>query len=108
MNARRKFLEQSALLAAGGLLIPAFESNAFSIFKNSVSPSDQINIGAIGIKGMGWANVMAALKIPGVNLVAVCDVDKTVIDKRMDELSKKNINTSNIDYCIICRIYIYC
>lgn len=96
MNARRKFLEQSALLAAGGLLIPAFESNAFSIFKNSISPSDQVNIGAIGIKGMGWSNVMAALKIPGVNLVAVCDVDKTVIDKRLDELSKKNIAVSNI------------
>ena len=96
MNARRKFLEQSALLAAGGLLIPAFESNAFSIFKSRVSPSDQVNIGAIGIKGMGWSNVMAALKIPGVNLVAVCDVDKSVIDKRLDELSKKNIATSNI------------
>lgn len=96
MNARRKFLQQSTLLAAGGLLIPAFESNAFSIFKNSVSPSDQVNIGAIGIKGMGWANVMAALKIPGVNLVAVCDVDKSVIDKRLEELSKKNISTSNI------------
>lgn len=96
MNARRKFLQQSTLLAAGGLLIPAFESNAFSIFKSNVSPSDQVNIGAIGIKGMGWANVMAALKIPGVNLVAVCDVDKSVIDKRLEELSKKNISTSNI------------
>ncbi|MEJ8841811.1 Gfo/Idh/MocA family oxidoreductase [Lacibacter sp. H375] len=96
MNARRKFLQQSTLLAAGGLLIPAFESNAFSIFKSNVSPSDQVNIGAIGIKGMGWANVMAALKIPGVNLVAVCDVDRPVIDKRLDELSKKNVNISNI------------
>ncbi|MBP6686318.1 MAG: Gfo/Idh/MocA family oxidoreductase [Lacibacter sp.] len=96
MNARRKFLQQSTLLAAGGLLIPAFESNAFSIFKNSVSPSDQVNIGAIGIKGMGWSNVVAALKIPGVNLVAVCDVDKSVIDKRLDELSKKNVNISSI------------
>jgi predicted dehydrogenase len=96
MNARRKFLQQSALLAAGGILIPTLESNAFSIFDNRVSPSDQVNIGAIGIKGMGWANVMAALKIPGVNLVAVCDVDKTVIDKRLDELSKKNINVSGI------------
>ncbi len=96
MNARRKFLQQSSLLAAGSLLLPAFESNAFSIFKNGISPSDQVNIGAIGIKGMGWSNVMAALKIPGVNLVAVCDVDKSVIDKRLDELNKKNVNTSNI------------
>ncbi len=96
MNARRKFLQQSALLAAGGIIIPAFESNAFSIFKNRISPSDQVNIGAIGIKGMGWSNVMAALKIPGVNLVAVCDVDKSVIDKRLSELSKTNPDASKI------------
>lgn len=96
MNARRKFLQQSSLLAAGGLLLPAFESSAFSIFKRNISPSDQVNIGAIGIKGMGWANVMAALKIPGVNLVAVCDVDRPVIDQRLSELSKKNIDISNI------------
>ncbi len=96
MNARRKFLQQSAMLAAGGLLIPAFESNAFSIFNNRTSPSDRVNIGAIGIKGMGWANVMAALKIPGVNLVAVCDVDRPVIDKRLGELSKTNVDISNI------------
>ncbi len=96
MNARRKFLQQSALLAAGGIIIPAFESNAFSIFKSRISPSDQVNIGAIGIKGMGWSNVMAALKIPGVNLVAVCDVDKSVIDKRLSDLSKTNPDASKI------------
>lgn len=95
MNARRKFLQQSTLLAAGGLILPAFESKAFSIF-NRNSPSDQVNIGAIGIKGMGWSNVMSALKIPGVNLVAVCDVDKTVIDKRLGELSKNNNDVSKI------------
>lgn len=96
MNARRKFLQQSALLATGGILLPAFESNAFSIFRTRTSPSDQVNIGAIGIKGMGWSNVMAALKIPGVNLVAVCDVDRPVIDKRLSELSKTNKDISNI------------
>ena len=68
----------------------------FSIFKNRISPSDQVNIGAIGIKGMGWSNVMAALKIPGVNLVAVCDVDKSVIDKRLSDLSKTNPDASKI------------
>jgi predicted dehydrogenase len=96
MNARRKFLQQSTLLAAGGLILPTFDSNAFSIFNNRTSPSDQVNIGAIGIKGMGWSNVMAALKIAGVNLVAVCDVDKSVIDKRLGELSKTNTDVSKI------------
>lgn len=96
MIARRKFLQNSALFAAGSILLPAFDNKAFAIFRNRFSAADQVNIGAIGIKGMGWSNVMAALKIPGVNLVAVCDVDKTVIDKRLGELSKDNVNISNI------------
>ena len=59
-------------------------------------PSDQLNIGAIGINGMGWADVKAALKVPGVNLVAVCDIDKNVIEKRLGELGKTGVDTSKI------------
>ena len=96
MTSRKKFLHQSSLLLGGGLLASTLPNSAFAIFKNSISPSDQLNIGAIGINGMGWSNVNAALKVPGVNLVAVCDVDKSVIDKRLGELAKKNIDTSKI------------
>ncbi len=96
MTSRKKFLHQSSLLLGGGLLASTLPNSAFAIFKNSISPSDQLNIGAIGINGMGWSNVNAALKVPGVNLVAVCDIDKSVIDKRLGELAKKNIDTSKI------------
>ena len=30
---------------------------------------------------MGWGNTLKAIEIPGVNLVAVCDVDQNVIQK---------------------------
>ncbi len=96
MIARRKFLQNSALLAAGSILLPAFDNKAFAIFRNRFSAADQVNIGAIGINGMGWSNVMAALNVPGVNLVAVCDVDKNVLDRRLGELSKKNVDVSKI------------
>lgn len=96
MNSRKKFLHQSAALLGGGLLASAIDNSAFAIFKNRISPSDQLNIGAIGINGMGWSNVRAALKVPGVNLVAVCDIDTNVIDKRLKELSDKNYDTSKI------------
>jgi predicted dehydrogenase len=96
MTHRRKFLQDSALLLAGGTVLSSLDNNAFAIFKNRIAPNDQLNIGAIGIKGMGWANVNAALKIPGVNLVAVCDIDKSVIDQRLSGLQKNNIDTSKI------------
>jgi len=96
MNSRRKFLQNSAMLASGTLMASAFDNNAFAILKNRIAPSDQLNIGSVGVNGMGWADTMSALKIPGVNLVAICDIDKNVIDRRLKELSKKNVDTSKI------------
>jgi predicted dehydrogenase len=96
MASRKKFIQQSSMLIGGGLLASAVSNKAFSIFRNSHSPADQLNIGAIGINGMGWSNVQSALKIPGVNLVAVCDVDANVIDKRLKELADKGRDISGI------------
>lgn len=80
-------------MAGGGLLLAGLANKSFAGY---FSPSDQINIGAIGINGMGWANVSAAMKVPGVNIVALCDIDKNVLDKRMGDLAKKNVDTSKI------------
>ena len=96
MTQGRKFLQDSALLLAGGTFLSSLDNNAFAIFRNRIAPSDQLNIGAIGIKGMGWANVNAARKIPGVNLVAICDIDKSVIDQRLNDLKKNDVDTSKI------------
>jgi predicted dehydrogenase len=96
MADRRKFLQNSASLLAGSMLLSSFDNNAFAIFKNRIAPSDQLNIGAIGIKGMGWANVTAALKVQGVNLVAICDVDQSVIDQRLGDLAKLNVDASKV------------
>ena len=97
MPNRRNFLQNTATLLGGGMLLSSLDNNAFAIFKNRISPSDQLNIGVIGIKGMGWANVTAALKVPGVNLVAICDVDQSVIDKRLSELAKLNVDAAKVN-----------
>jgi predicted dehydrogenase len=96
MSSRKKFLQQSSLLLGAGALASTFDNNAFAYFKNRIAPSDQLNIGAIGINGMGWADTRAAMKIPGINLVAVCDIDKGVIEKRLAELTKANVDTGKI------------
>lgn len=95
-DSRRKFLHKSAVLMGSGAIASAFDNEVFAIFKNKIAPSDQLNIGVIGIKGMGWSNTKAAMVIPGINLAAVCDVDKTVIDTRMAELTKSNVDVSKI------------
>lgn len=96
MASRKKFLYQASALTAGSFLASAMGNNVFSIFKSGIAPSDQINIGVIGINGMGWSDFKAIIKIPGVNLVALCDVDKNVLDKRMGELKAMNIDASKV------------
>lgn len=96
MSHRRKFLQQSAALVAGATVFSSFDNHPFSIFRSRIAPSDQLNVGAIGINGMGWSNVTAALKVPGVNLVAICDVDQSVLDKRKGEFAKLNIDASRV------------
>ena len=96
MNDRRRFLQQSSVILGGATLLSAFDNKAFAILKNRYPAADQVNIGAIGINGMGWANVTAALKVPGVNIVALCDVDKNVLDKRMAELGKLQPDTKKV------------
>src|ERR1700737_267403 len=96
MTDRRKFIQNSSALVAGSFFFFFFKNKAFAIFKNKIAPSDQINVGAIGINGMGFADLSSALKIPGVNVVALCDVDQNVLDKRIADLAKKNVDTSRI------------
>ncbi len=96
MSNRRSFLQQGSALAGGAILLTAFDSKPFSLFRQRISPADQINVGAIGLNGMGWADLSAAIKIPGVNVVALCDIDKNVLDKRMNELSKMKVDTSRV------------
>jgi predicted dehydrogenase len=96
MTSRRKFLLNSVTMAGGSLLASSLNTQAFSIFKNQVAPSDQLNVGLIGAHGMGWADLTAALKVPGVNVVALCDVDKNVLDKRMADLSKLNVDSAKV------------
>ena len=94
-NNRRQFLQQSSALASGVFLLSSFGSNPFTKSRR-IWPSDQINVGAIGLNGMGWADLTAALKQPGVNVVALCDVDATVLDKRMKDLANMKVDTSRI------------
>ncbi|MES2331759.1 MAG: Gfo/Idh/MocA family oxidoreductase [Bacteroidota bacterium] len=96
MPSRRIFLRNAAYVAGGSMLTSAVNSKAFAYFKNRVAPSDQLNIAAIGINGQGWSNVNAALKVPGVNIVALCDVDQNVLDKRMGDLAKSKPQASEV------------
>ena len=84
---RRKFLKTASVLAAGSVI--PFET--FSIGKSGVSPSDKIRVGLIGANGMGYNDLASFVKNPEVEVVALCDVDRNVLNVRTDNLAKLNV-----------------
>lgn len=69
---RRKFLGQSAATAAGLMIVPRHILGG----KGYTAPSDTLNIGCVGVGGMGSTDVR---KVSSENVIALCDVDDTMI-----------------------------
>jgi len=88
-NTRRQFIRHTGALAAGLGISSAFPEEGLAFIRKNVSANDKIGVGAIGINGMGWANLSTMLRAnPDTACVAICDVDSNVLDKRAAELEK--------------------
>src|ERR1044071_3141338 len=99
MSQRRKFLKQlggSALfLSAGSLKTLAAQEQREKIIlaqEKKYSANDKIRIAGIGMGIMGYNDVNDAIKVPGVELVACCDLYDGRL-KRANELYGGNITT---------------
>ena len=88
---RRKFLRTTGQTFAGASLLSGLPMEILAGNKRRVSQNDRINVGVIGANGMGWSDAKSFMKIPEVNVMAVCDVDQNVIDKRVAEVKQANM-----------------
>ncbi|MEN9569862.1 MAG: hypothetical protein RL172_1093 [Bacteroidota bacterium] len=80
-NNRRKFLQQigatSLLMAAGPLQSMAAKEKAEErtiFYQKNIAANDTIRLAVIGFGIQGHYDLMTALKVPGVQLVAICDL----------------------------------
>ena len=80
-SSRRKFLQQigatGLTFAAGPLASLAAAEKAeerIILYDKKISPNDKIRVGVIGFGIQGHADVRSSLKVPGVELAAVCDL----------------------------------
>lgn len=102
-NTRRKFLQQlsatTLALTAGSLSSSARKEEVeqrIIQYERKVAANDKVNIGVIGLGIMGYNDVNTAIKIPGVQLVAACDLYDGRLE-RAKEVYGKDLFTTN-DY----------
>jgi len=86
-STRRNFIRTASVLAAGSILpLEAYSNN-----RTQVSANDKIKVGLIGANGMGFNDLTAFLANKEVECVAMCDIDRNVLNRRTDDLLKMNI-----------------
>ena len=78
-TSRREFLQASAS-AAGGLALSAATSQA--------AEPPKLRLGVIGVGWYGMVDAKAALKVGGVEVVSVCDVDSEHLNAAADNIEK--------------------
>ena len=83
-QSRRQFLQRTAAAGAGLLLTPLAMSAA-----RSRSASERITVGMIGIGAMGRGHLDRLLGYEDVQVVAVCDVEKTRRETAQSQVEKR-------------------
>lgn len=91
MHNRRHFIRQSGLALAGTGAAFLFPMDLLAQMRKKVGANDQINVGLVGCNGMGFSDLSSMLKISEVNVIALCDVDDSVLVKRTADLEKAGI-----------------
>jgi predicted dehydrogenase len=81
---RRTFLKTTAL----GLAATAFSARSWA---QVAGANSDIRVAVIGLNGRGKNHLTSLARIPGVRLVAICDVDLFVLERTAAELAKQGL-----------------
>ncbi|MCB0578010.1 MAG: Gfo/Idh/MocA family oxidoreductase [Phaeodactylibacter sp.] len=85
---RRRFLRQASTAAAGMGLAGMLPVDLIAANRKKISPNEKLGVAVIGCKGMGWTNMKRHFMVDGVECVALCDVDRGVMEERTAEAKK--------------------
>ena len=80
---RRDFLKTTSVGAGAAAL-------TMGLKPAKAGANDTIRIGVIGLRGRGKSHINGFDALPGVEVVAMCDVDKSVLSQRASELEAKS------------------
>jgi len=79
---RRQFVQGS--VAAGAAL-----GVGFTPWRRALGANEELRVAVVGFRGRGKSHIGGALGYKGARLVALCDADKSVVDKGVSGYAKK-------------------
>ena len=77
---RRSFIKTSALASASLSLLPTL-GRAQAVNARVRGANEDIRVAVVGFGGRGRDHIQGFSELPGVRLVALCDVDKSVLER---------------------------
>jgi predicted dehydrogenase len=89
MVSRRSFL-----LKGAATTLVAGSTRVRSTRAQPAGASDAVRVAVVGVRGKGAHHVEMLKAIPGVRIVALCDVDEAVLERRAGELSADGITVA--------------
>jgi predicted dehydrogenase len=88
---KRRDMLRSSLYAGAALTMPAWSK--------ALGANGDIRVAVIGFNGRGQGHIKSLEAIPGVRIVALCDVDNNVLQEGVEKQGKKNNTvTAYTDY----------
>ena len=84
---RRDFISKSFLTTAGVSMATALSSCSLSKIKDL---NDEIHVGVVGFHRKGAQHIDIFHNLPGVRVVALCDVDQEVLDREVQKFKDRN------------------
>ena len=87
-TSRRDFIKgTSAAIAGAGLA--SLSAVPYISHAKSSPPNEKITVALIGARNMGFGDLSNALKQPGVECAALCDIDDSILNRRATEVDKR-------------------
>ncbi len=84
---RRRFLGEGARNAAGVAAAGMVGWHAPAV-AGQMSPADRLRVGVIGVRSQGKTLAVETAALPGADVVALCDVDASMLQRAARELEK--------------------
>ncbi len=83
---RRNFLKLTGAGVAGAAL-----TSTASGYTRILGANDRVRVAICGVRGRGNDHIHGFSRVPNTEIAALCDVDESVLSKRLDEIEKRGL-----------------